>query len=128
MRLLPLLEPQRPRLLGRRLHAIVHPLWLGCVAADFNEGRWIDLAVANHKVWGDHRGLVGRVVEWAAGFDPHRITRLPSKGPHGMTLSPGNQRDGGPEEFYESRPFEFARGRPGAAHPLDGRRAGEDLG
>jgi hypothetical protein len=27
-----------------------------------------------------------------------------------MTLSPGNQRDGGPEEYYESRPFLLPEG------------------
>ena len=82
----------------------------GCVAADFNEDGWIDLAIANHKVWGDHRGWSAVWWNGPDGFDPKRVTRLPSNGPHGMTLSPGNQRDGGPEEYYESRPFQLPEG------------------
>ena len=33
----------------------------GCVAADFNEDGWVDIAVANHKVWGD------QVAYWRCG-------------------------------------------------------------
>ena len=82
----------------------------GCVAADFNEDGWTDLAVANHKVWGNHRAW--SAVWWNSpqGFRPDRITRLPSKGPHGMTLSPGNQLDRGPEEYYESSPYRMPEG------------------
>ncbi|NUQ62094.1 MAG: VCBS repeat-containing protein [Pirellulales bacterium] len=82
----------------------------GCVAADFNEDGWTDLAIANHKVWGDHRGWSAVWWNGPEGFDPRRITRLPSKGPHGMTLSPGNQRDRGAEEYYESPPFQLPDG------------------
>ena len=82
----------------------------GCVAADFNEDGWIDLAIANHKVWGNHRGWSAVWWNGPQGFDPDHITRLPSKGPHGMTFSPGNQRDRGPEEYYESRPFQLPEG------------------
>lgn len=83
----------------------------GCVAADFNEDGWIDLAVANHKLWGDHQGY--SCVWWNGpeGFDESRTTRLPTNGPHGMTsVGPGNQRDGGPEEYYESSAYQLPSG------------------
>jgi hypothetical protein len=83
----------------------------GCVAADFNGDGWIDLAVANHKVWGDH---IGESAVWwngPCGFDPARTTRLPTLGPHGMTaMEPGNQADRGPEEYYESIAFRLPDG------------------
>ena len=92
-----------------RLRLFMHST-SGCVAADFNEDGWTDLAVANHKVWGDHRAWSAVWWNGPQGFNPDRITRLPSKGPHGMTLSPGNQRDRGPEEYYESCPFQLPEG------------------
>jgi FG-GAP-like repeat len=80
----------------------------GSLAADFNEDGWVDLAVANHKVEGDHRGWSAVWWNGPDGFDARRITQLPSTGPHGMTcMAPANQRDGGPEEFYESSVFEL---------------------
>ncbi|MEW6754048.1 MAG: VCBS repeat-containing protein [Candidatus Latescibacterota bacterium] len=82
----------------------------GCVAADFDEDGHIDLAVAYHKTEGAH---VGRSAVWwngPEGFDPRRVTLLPTEGPHGMTaVSAGNQRDRGPEEHYESPPCELTR-------------------
>ena len=82
----------------------------GCVAADFNEDGWTDLAIANHKVWGDHVGWSAVWWNGPEGFDERNITRLPSSGPHGMMLSPGNQRTRGDEEYYESSPFELPAG------------------
>lgn len=83
----------------------------GCIAADFNEDGWIDVAISNHKTYGDH---VGESFVWwngLDGFDRNRITRLPTIGPHGMTrVQPGNQRDRGPEEYYTSEPFELPVG------------------
>jgi len=81
------------------------------VSADFNEDGWIDLAIANHKVDGDHLGWSAVWWNGPDGFDENRVTRLPTCGPHGMTaVGPGNQRDRGPEEYYISAPFELPGG------------------
>jgi len=83
----------------------------GSMAADFNEDGWIDIAVANHKLYGDHAGY--SCVWWNGpdGFSEERTTRLPSLGPHGMLgVDAGNQRDRGPEEYYVSAPFELPPG------------------
>lgn len=83
----------------------------GCVAADFNEDGWVDLAIAYHKVHGDH---VGHSAVWwngPDGFREGRVTRLPTSGPHGMTaVEPGNIVDRGPEEYYVSCPFKLPDG------------------
>lgn len=83
----------------------------GCVAADFNDNGWIDLAVANHKVEGDH---IGHSTVWwngPQGFSPERVTQLPTSGPHGMTaISPHSIADRGEEEFYVSAPHELPPG------------------
>ena len=83
----------------------------GCVAADFDGDGRVDLAIAYHKVEGHH---VGHSAVWwngEEGFDAKRVTRLPTRGPHGMTaIEPGNQADRGPEEHYESEPFELPSG------------------
>lgn len=78
----------------------------GCIAADFNEDGYIDLAVANHKVDGDHHGY--STVWWNSekGFSSERCSNLPTEGPHGMTMiEPGNVLTRGPEEYYYSEPF-----------------------
>ncbi len=80
----------------------------GCVAADFNEDGWVDLAVANHKTWGDHMG--DSAVWWNGpeGFDERRVTLLPTCGPHGITsVEPGSIRDRGPEEYFVSAPLQL---------------------
>ena len=80
----------------------------GCVAADFNEDGWIDLAVANHKVEGDHVGWSAVWWNGPEGFSDSRQTRLPTSGPHGMLcVDPGNIMDRGHQEFYLSAPFEL---------------------
>ena len=77
----------------------------GVVPGDFNGDGYIDLAVANHKPYGDH---VGDSVVWWNGPDgfsdsPRQQTLLPTCGPHGMsTVEPGNQLTRGPEEYYYS--------------------------
>ena len=83
----------------------------GAVAADFNEDGWTDLAIANHKVDGDHVGWSAIWWNGPEGFSEERITRLPSNGPHGMVRVPvGNQATRGPEEYYISVPFELPDG------------------
>ena len=77
----------------------------GCVAADFDDDGWVDLAIANHKVEGDHRGWSAVWRNGPEGFSQERTTRLPSSGPHGMLcVDPGNIADRGHEEFYTSAP------------------------
>ena len=82
-----------------------------CVADDFDEDGRVDLAIAYHKVWGDHLGYSAVWHNGPDGFSPDRVTRLPSSGPHGMTaVGPGNIFDRGPEEYYTSAPFELPAG------------------
>ncbi|MBP1988565.1 FG-GAP-like repeat-containing protein [Paenibacillus eucommiae] len=76
----------------------------GALAADFNEDGYIDLAVTNHKTYGNHPGQ--SYVWWNGpeGFSERNRTSLPTLGPHGITHSDiGNLMDRGPEEIYESR-------------------------
>ena len=83
----------------------------GCVAADFNENGWVDLAIAYHKVWGDHLGYSGVWWNGPDGFDEKKVTTLPTIGPHGMTaVGAGNIMDRGPEEYYVSSPFKLPAG------------------
>jgi hypothetical protein len=83
----------------------------GCVAADFNDNGWTDLAIAYHKVDGDHVGWSAVWWNGPDGFDEKRITRLPTMGPHGMTcIETRNVMDGGPEEYYISTAFELPEG------------------
>ena len=78
----------------------------GCIAADFNYDGRVDLAVANHKVFGDHTGYSEVWWNGAEGFLPSRTTKLPTCGPHGMSaIEPGNQLTRGPEEYYYSEPY-----------------------
>ena len=82
----------------------------GSVAADFNEDGFVDLAVANHKVEGDHAGWSSVWWNGQEGFSEDRVTRLPTEGPHGMTsLHPGSILDRGPDEVYVSAPFDLSR-------------------
>ncbi len=78
----------------------------GCMAADFNDDGFIDLAVANHKVDGDHHGY--STVWWnsAEGFNPKNVTNLPTNGPHGMISTEiGNILDRGFSEYYYSEAY-----------------------
>jgi len=75
----------------------------GSIAADFNEDGWVDLAIAYHKVQGHHVGY--STVWWNSpdGFSEKNVTKLPSRGPHGMVWgNPGNVRDRTDEEYYIS--------------------------
>jgi len=81
------------------------------MACDFDGDGWVDLAVANHKVDGDHLGW--SAVWWNSpeGFDPRRVTVLPSSGPHGMrAVEAGNILDRGEEEYYLSPVLELPAG------------------
>jgi hypothetical protein len=83
----------------------------GDFAADFNNDGWVDIAVANHKTWGDHMG--DSAVWWNGpdGFSEKRITWLPALGPHGMVVpGPGNVMDRSAEEVYVSAPHQLPHG------------------
>ncbi len=83
----------------------------GCVAADFNGNGWVDLAIANHKVEGDHIGFSAVWWNGPEGFSAERVTRLPTSGPHGMTaVSPHSIADRGAEEYYMSAPYKLPAG------------------
>ena len=80
----------------------------GCVAMDLNGNGWLDLAVAYHKVHGDHVGYSEVWWNGPQGFSEERVTKLPSEGPHGMVRAGfGNQSNRGPEEVYTSEAFEL---------------------
>ena len=82
----------------------------GCIAADFNQDGRVDLAVANHKVFGDHTGYSEVWWNGEEGFLPSRTMKLPTCGPHGMSaIEPGNQLTRGPEEYYYSEPYRAER-------------------
>lgn len=77
----------------------------GALAADFDGDGRVDLAVANHKINGDHLGY--STVWWNTGkdepFDPACVTDLPTAGPHGISaVEPGNQLTRGDGEYYRS--------------------------
>ncbi|MCX6992450.1 MAG: VCBS repeat-containing protein [Kiritimatiellaeota bacterium] len=77
-------------------------------AADFNEDGWIDLAVANHKVDGNHICDSTVWYNGPGGFDEKNTINLPCEGIHGMgNIDVGNVMDRGPDEYYTSMPFEL---------------------
>ena len=83
----------------------------GCQAADFNEDGWVDLAIANHRNYGNHNGFSQVWWNGPEGFSEQRITLLPTKGPHGMlSVDAGNVMDRGPEEYYVSSPYRLGEG------------------
>jgi hypothetical protein len=87
--------------LPMRTHAVS-----GNLAADFTGNGWIDLAVANHKVEGNHIAYSTVWFNGPDGFDEQRTINLPSEGIHGMgNVDPGNILDRGPEEYYTSMPY-----------------------
>ena len=98
----------------------------------------MDLAIAYHKVWGDHVGYSAVWWNGPDGFDERRVTKLPTSGPHGMiSVEPRNTSDGGNAEFYRrvhtrcrraarwrrSRGWPTCPQRPGCAHSCARRRA-----
>ena len=92
--------------LPMRTHAVS-----GCLAADFNGNGWLDLAVANHKVEGNHISYSTVWHNGPDGFDKNNVTNLPSEGIHGMgNVDPGNIMDRGNEELYTSAPYKLPDG------------------
>jgi len=84
----------------------------GSILNDFNEDGWIDIAIAHHKIEGDHVGFSAIWWNGPQGFSQTRRTKLPTMGPHGaIVIDPGNQLDRKDEEFYESKPFHVPDGR-----------------
>ena len=80
----------------------------GCIAADFNEDGYIDLAIANHKTFGDHVGESFILWNGPDGFDERHPTRLPTSGPHSMLhVQPGNIMDSGSQEYYTSASYQL---------------------
>ena len=54
--------------------------------------------------------MTGTVADLNAGGLDDLVLGMWNNGPHGMTsIHPGNQRDGGPEEYYESSPFRLPK-------------------
>ncbi|MBO9607735.1 MAG: VCBS repeat-containing protein [Paenibacillaceae bacterium] len=83
----------------------------GAMAIDFNEDGRVDLAIANHKTYGDHVGYSYTMWNGPEGFAPNRMTKLPTMGLHGMmSVDPGNIADRGTEEFYISSAYELPAG------------------
>ena len=80
----------------------------GSIAADFNGDGWVDIAVANHKTYGDHVGLSQVFWNGPGGFSEKNVTLLPTLGPHGMLpAEPANILDRSCEEFYISSSFKL---------------------
>ena len=90
------------------------------LAADFNQDGKIDLAVANHKRFGDH---VGESEIWwdIANWSMNNVTALPTNGPHGITsVDVGNQLDRSDMEFFTSKPQFLRNGAKGFSFAVKG--------
>lgn len=89
-----------------RVTRLFHHSACGILAADFNEDGYVDLAIANHKTYGNHPGHSYVWYNGPDGFAESRRVALPTAGPHGLShLDIGNVYDRGPEEYFESRVF-----------------------
>ncbi len=79
-----------------RTHAVS-----GNLAADFNGNGWVDLAIANHKVDGNHIAYSTVWYNGPDGFDEKQVTQLPSEAVHGIgNVDPGNIMDRSAHEGY----------------------------
>lgn len=91
---------------GNRL-ALYNESAAGVVSGDFNGDGWVDLAVSNHVLNGDHHGE--SLVWWneQGKFSHARATRLPTIGPHmAAGVDPGDQYSRKQEERYVSEAFD----------------------
>lgn len=83
----------------------------GSLAADFNEDGWVDVAIANHRSYGNHNTDSEVLWNGPNGFSEKRRTPLPTKGTHAIiNTDPGNVVDRGPEEYYISSPYKLPEG------------------
>jgi len=84
----------------------------GCVAGDFNNDGYCDLAVASHKKEGNH--VCDSFVYWGGpdGIKETRYTALPTRGCHGMTcIDMGNILDRSGNEYYYSEIYSAHDGK-----------------
>jgi len=76
----------------------------GLQIGDFNEDGWLDITFSNHMRADDHRAHSRIYWGGPRGFDRHRVSWLPTTGPHQMaTTDPGNLLDRRPREIFTSR-------------------------
>ena len=83
----------------------------GCVAGDFNNDGYCDLAVASHKDHGSH--VCDSYVYWGGpdGIKDTRKIALPTRGCHGMTtVDMGNVMDRSGNEYYYSEIYSAHNG------------------
>ena len=101
----------------------------GCLAADFNGNGYVDIAIANHKTFGDHVGESFVYWNGPEGFSEERCTRLPTSGPHDLAFAQTrNMTDSSEQEYYVSEPYHLPEGARVRRLGLGGGAAAEDLG
>lgn len=94
---------------GGRFHPedvtrLFHHSACGVLAVDLDEDGYVDLVMANHKTYGNHKGDSYIWKNGPQGFSDERRIALPTDGPHGLSHHDiGNVVDRGPEEFFTSR-------------------------
>lgn len=87
-----------------RVTRLFHHSACGVLLADFDEDGWVDMAIANHKTYGNHPGDSYVWFNSPEGFLEANRVDLPTGGPHGLSHQDlGNVYDRGPEEYFTSR-------------------------
>ncbi|MFW6598233.1 FG-GAP repeat domain-containing protein [Propionibacteriaceae bacterium Y2011] len=87
-----------------RITRLFHHSACGVLLADFDEDGWVDMAIANHKTYGNHPGDSYVWFNGPNGFTESNRVDLPTGGPHGLSHQDfGNVYDRGPEEYFTSR-------------------------
>lgn len=82
----------------------------GNMAADFNGDGWIDLAIANHKVYNLHTAYSTVWYNGPQGFSASNTVNLPTEGVHGiLNVDPGNIMSRSPAEYYVSESFRLPK-------------------